>query len=75
MNIDVNSSMEINCEWYKKPTDRGVVSNFPSCAPIQQKKYSRRDGLSTTFLEAQVHGKSFTKFRKKRIFRSQKSIP
>ena len=38
MNINVNSCKEINREWYKKPTDTGVVSNFCSCAPIQHKR-------------------------------------
>ena len=38
MKINVNSCKEINCEWYKKPTDTGVVLNFRSCAPIQHKK-------------------------------------
>ena len=38
MNINVNSWKEINCEWYKKPNDTGVVLNFRSCAPIQHKK-------------------------------------
>ena len=38
MNINVNSCKEINCEWYKKPTDTGVVLNFRSCASIQHKK-------------------------------------
>ena len=38
MNINVNSCKEINCEWYKKPTDTKVVLNFRSCALIQHKK-------------------------------------
>ena len=38
MNIKVNSCKEINCEWYKKPADTGVVLNFHSWAPIQHKK-------------------------------------
>ena len=37
-NINVNSFGENNCEWYKKPTDTGVVLKFHSCAPIQHYK-------------------------------------
>ena len=37
MDMKVKSCKEINCEWYKKPTDTGVVLNMRSCAPIQIK--------------------------------------
>ena len=37
MKIKVNSCKN-NCEWYKKPTDTGVVSKMRSWAPIQHKK-------------------------------------
>ena len=39
MIYNVNSCKEIESEYYKKPTDTGVVSNFRSCAPIKRKKY------------------------------------
>ena len=38
MNINVDSCKKINYEWYKKPTDTGVVLNFRSCAATQHKK-------------------------------------
>ena len=47
MNINVNSCKEINYEWYKKPFKTGVVLNFRSCTPIQQKK---------NIVEGTVHG-------------------
>ena len=38
VHINVNSCFEINCEWYKKPTDTGFVLISRSCIPIQHKK-------------------------------------
>ena len=49
MNVNVNSSKEINCEWYKKPSKTGVLLNFRGCAPIHHKK---------NIFEGTVHGVS-----------------
>ena len=68
MNINVNSCKEINCEWYEKQTDTGVVLNFHSCAPFQHRGILQK-GLFSAFLEALAHGKILTKlWREMKIF-------
>ena len=38
INVNVSSNNNINCHWYQKPTDTGIILNFCSCAPLQHKK-------------------------------------
>ena len=38
INVNVSSKSNITCHGYQKPTDTGVIMNFPSRAPLQHKK-------------------------------------
>ena len=38
LNINLNQDRKISCHWYQKSTDTGIILNFPSCAPLQQKR-------------------------------------
>ena len=38
INVIVSSKSIINCHWYQKPTDTGIILNLRSCAPLQHKK-------------------------------------
>ena len=49
MNIKVSSCRETNCEWYKKPTDAGVVLNFLICVPIHCKKNIVEENIQHIF--------------------------
>ena len=37
INVNMRSKSNITCHWYQKPTDTGIILNFRSCAPLQQK--------------------------------------
>ena len=38
INVNVSSKNNITCHGYQKPTDTGIILNFPSCALLQHKK-------------------------------------
>ena len=60
MNVNVNSCREINCAWYKKTTDTGVVLKFQSCAPMQRDMNIAK-GTVHCFFEGLAYGKILTK--------------
>ena len=38
LNINLNKDRKISCHRYQKSTDTGIILNFCSCAPLQQKR-------------------------------------
>ena len=36
--INLNEDIKMNCLWYQKSTDTGVILNFRSCEPLQHKR-------------------------------------
>ena len=38
INKNVSCKGNIICHWYQKPSDTGMILNFPSCASLQHKK-------------------------------------
>ena len=47
--LDEYSKSNINCHWYKKPTDTGQILNFCSCAPLQRKKNAIQGTVQRVF--------------------------
>ena len=40
LNNNVDSRKNVTCEWYKKPTDTGIILNFKGGAPLQYERNS-----------------------------------